>query len=1270
MSEQPAMNPTCLCPKCAAPLPADAPQGHCPKCLLALALEAQPGEATQAALEQATLDSGSAASRGDQPVLQFQPGEQVRYFGDYELLEEIARGGMGVVWKARQVSLNRPVALKMILSGSFASDAEVKRFRTEAEAAANLQHPNIVSIHEIGQHEGRHYFSMDFVEGQHLGRHARTVPLSLARIAELVAILAEATQYAHQRGILHRDLKPQNVLMDATGQPRITDFGLAKRIAQDSGLTQEGSVMGSPSYMPPEQAGGRLDRICPATDVYALGAILYELLTGRAPFVAETPVATLRLVLETEPVGPRKLNERVPVDLETICLKCLEKDPQRRYATARELAEELRRFLNHESILARPAGRARTAWRGLVRRPWIVTGIASALLLGLAMYAYGLSEQVKLLQWKLAHVGKQPNWKLEEVLPDNFAGFLVLEFLLLQSLPLLRFLHWQAKGKVTPRRLALCITMGLVQASFGVYVGLKGTRLAVWDLVETFWLVFLTVAALSNVWFGSTLVWQSLRFMRTRQDINRREPEAAVAQVRLERPRRFWGALTGLFAASLVVLGYLTSKGILSEENILAAVLSGAGAVGIALSLLALRQASSLAYQSAILPPLLTACLVTLTVLMLEDYRLIFGWLAFSFAGGLLVGWAGRFTGGPDGPRPSLVARLGRMLWSRKTAYAVLFLFLFYLIEGLHGWLVWSRAKARAEARGEKVDWSAFVPPPVPDEQNVFKHPFMRSGIVRPYLPGDPPLASGLKLGIDFIGHGLESGPLISMATLKRLHAEPRKPQTLVALAGQQVPARPIEHIDMPIGPLADVIQQLAAMAQLTVMVDTNQAGLIKQRWDGKAQRWVAEPVMITFTATNTSAVAALDRLLQQHHFEPELDAASNTYRLKPVFTSRAELLERLTRSEAGFEQLEAALERPHASLDWTAETPFNAKPRRNFVRHREQFQGLATRIHLRLLADDPDGALRDVTLLKKMSGVRADPSLVEAMIHVAVAGVLQETISDGMAEGLWLRRLFGPLAATLADMDLLTPWSQAMQAERAYQIECIRRVSTPWRFQAWDGDFFHTAGLCLNFTWPAGGQMTESQKLRTYALAIPPRGWFYQNMANVIEAPDLRTACESDKMLVHSEAARSQAVELDIWASRTPYKLLASSTVFTSKPLLTTAQNQTKINLTIVALALERHRVEKRAYPETLAALVPEFSAKLPHDLFNGQPLRYRRTGDGEYLLYSIGWNNKDDGGAVPKDSQDRPYWADDRGDWVWQGVPAKKTSQMDGNNGLALLQ
>ncbi len=242
---------------------------------------------------------------------------------------------MGVVFLARQVSLNRPVALKMILAGQLANEIDVKRFYTEAEAAANLDHPGIVPIYEVGQHEGQHYFSMGFVEGQSLSQRLAEGPLPSGEAAALMVKVAEAIEYAHQRGVIHRDLKPGNILLDRNGNPRVTDFGLAKRLQADSGLTGSGQIMGTPSYMPPEQAGSHRGEVGPAADVYALGATLYALVTGRPPFQAATAMDTVLMVVSDEPVPPRRLNAGIPRDLETICLKCLQKEPGQRYARRR-----------------------------------------------------------------------------------------------------------------------------------------------------------------------------------------------------------------------------------------------------------------------------------------------------------------------------------------------------------------------------------------------------------------------------------------------------------------------------------------------------------------------------------------------------------------------------------------------------------------------------------------------------------------------------------------------------------------------------------------------------------------------------------------------------------------------------------------------------------------------------------------------------------------------------------------------------------------------
>jgi WD40 repeat protein len=339
-------------------------------------------EPTVAPDGQATLDRAAA----DKRISEISSRSRVSYFGDYEIVREIARGGMGVVFQARQVSLNRPVALKMILAGQLANETDVKRFYTEAEAAANLDHPGIVPIYEVGQHEGQHYFSMGLVEGQSLSHRLTDGPLPPREAAELIVKVAEAIEFAHQRGVIHRDLKPANILVDNNGNPRVTDFGLAKKLETDSGLTGSGQIMGTPSYMPPEQAGGKRGDVGPAADVYALGATLYALLTGRPPFQAATAMDTVIQVMGEDAVPPRRLNASIPLDLETICLKCLEKVPAKRYASAAALGEELRRYLDGRPILARPVGQAERAWRWCRRNPVVAgsLGAAAAALIAVA----------------------------------------------------------------------------------------------------------------------------------------------------------------------------------------------------------------------------------------------------------------------------------------------------------------------------------------------------------------------------------------------------------------------------------------------------------------------------------------------------------------------------------------------------------------------------------------------------------------------------------------------------------------------------------------------------------------------------------------------------------------------------------------------------------------------------------------------------------------------------------------------------------------------
>src|SRR5438094_2393121 len=352
-----------VCENCGEKIFDDAPKGLCPACVLETGLGALADEAEEKESTPLPRDSGRAHAAG-----------VLMDFGDYELLEELGRGGQGVVYRARQKSLNRTVALKVIGLGPWATTAHVKRFRREAEAAANLDHPCIVPIYEVGEREGSCYFSMNFIDGGQLDEVAKRQPISFRNAAELIAKRSRTVHYAHEHGILHRDIKPGNILVDAKGEPHLTDFGLARLLETKSTVTHTMDVLGTPSYMAPEQARGHNEQLTSATDVYGLGAVFYQLLTGHPPFAGGTTYETVRLVLETEPRQPRLWNRKIDRELSTICLKCLEKDPKRRYSSALSLAEDLEHWLRHEPIRAHRTG---IFTRG---RKWVRRNPTSALL--------------------------------------------------------------------------------------------------------------------------------------------------------------------------------------------------------------------------------------------------------------------------------------------------------------------------------------------------------------------------------------------------------------------------------------------------------------------------------------------------------------------------------------------------------------------------------------------------------------------------------------------------------------------------------------------------------------------------------------------------------------------------------------------------------------------------------------------------------------------------------------------------------------------------
>src|SRR5438477_6825186 len=421
VDESPAMSSVLrVCRKCGAKIFADAPEGLCTVCLFETGLDlfalGSVDAADPSALASAKPDDCILPENVEQSNTNAAPNvkkaprltKTLANFGDYELLEEIGRGGQGVVYRAHQKSLNRTVALKVIGLGHWATEAHLKRFRREAESAASLEHPCIVPIHEVGERDGSCYFSMKFVEGGQLDAVAKREAMPVRRAVELIAKVARTVHYAHEHHILHRDIKPGNILLDQKGEPHLTDFGLARLVETESTVTRTMEVLGTPSYMAPEQAVGNNAAICSATDVYGLGAVLYQLLTGHPPFAGGTSYETIKLLLDTEPRDLRLWNPKIDRDLSTICVKCLEKDPQRRYPSALALSEDLERWLKHEPIRARRSG---VFTRG---RKWVQRNPTSALLAA-ALVAFAAA-----VEWNI--------WKSELVRGPVTTGIAVLPF--------------------------------------------------------------------------------------------------------------------------------------------------------------------------------------------------------------------------------------------------------------------------------------------------------------------------------------------------------------------------------------------------------------------------------------------------------------------------------------------------------------------------------------------------------------------------------------------------------------------------------------------------------------------------------------------------------------------------------------------------------------------------------------------------------------------------------------------------------------------------
>jgi serine/threonine protein kinase len=1224
------------CPRCGQIISAGV-KGLCPNCLAMVGFGG--GEEASGTVVRPAKPSGAG-----RPLLT----PEVQYFGDYELQGEIARGGMGVVYRARQKSLNRTVAVKMILGGRLATAADVRRFRTEAEAAANLQHPNIVAIHEVGEHEGQHYFSMDLVDGPTLADLVHQGPMPAGKAAQYVKAIAETVQFAHQRGILHRDLKPSNVLVDGNDRVRVTDFGLAKVMHGDSDLTRSGDVMGSPAYMAPEQAQARHRLIGPPSDVYSLGALLYHLLTGRPPFCGENPVETLRQALDEEPAPPTTHNAKIPADLETICLKCLAKRPEQRYATARDLAEELERFLNYEPILAKPVSPWRRVWSWSQRNPWAFAAGFAALVLMVAGLAYGLYERTRFLTWHLS-TGSEP-------VRDSFHSPSVLFFKALPLVVLLLYINRNAFRRtygqssqmgatLRPAVLLLHGSLGLL----GILAGMGGLILQIkawaWKLAPSAMLpmeIAGAACALGLNWLGFHAVWLALgahESSRFRGALDR------SVERDLQHETRRWSVfkLVGfaLWLCALVVGIVVMVVGwafhAVGKELFTGLALMGATGVVALWSVRAVFLRRRL-FTHVYAPLAVWLFVVTLALLSLEQQLILpcAGLVALSLCMALfsLFFTGRRPTDGtsvpefPGSPRRDAVCG------------AALFIGLFlgfHVVENWRGRHAWERVQAELAGQGESLNYASFLKPPVPADQNVMEHPYMKRHFIKgkdPFPVEHPPLSTD-----EFMPHPY------ALADLRRLPRHSAVGPTVAGLVGTGWSGGHIAHLAFTNQPLAEMMAELSRQAGLTMTAVTRGAP-----WSRPGHRQIWTPTRVTRTCTNVAAIEALDRLAREFHVAPDAARwqAENVLAFTTTGPSLQEILDWYARYEGEFARLEEALERPQARLAGDPLRPHeNALP--SFVSFRVAAQVYANRCRVHLLAGETDDALKHLRTLRRLTETvqtSEPPTLVEAMVKVALAGLLAGTVEETLSAGLWPRSHLPEVQRLCGGLPLLATLPHSLRGgERASVLQTIDTVSR---------DGMHELRLLTTMRDP--DEEPDKGVWRWLDAVLIPRGWIDQNKARCASAFQIQIDGLDDSG-GSVDVSRLQESDRQWWAQAQgfrPYVHLASVGI----PRVMTAakaaaRTQTRLELAAVACALERHRAAKETYPESLSAIVPGFLPEIPRDLFDGQPLRFVRLAPNDYRLYSIGWNERDDQGELPLNSVGDPSWADDAGDWVWQGVP-----------------
>jgi serine/threonine protein kinase len=1124
---------------------------------------------------------------------------------------------MGVVYKARQIKLNRIVAVKTILAGNLASETDVKRFLLEAQAAANLQHPNIVAIHEVGEFDGQHYFSMDYVEGKNLADVCKEGPLPIAKAAQYLKTIAEAVHFAHQRGTLHRDLKPQNVLIDTSDQPRVTDFGLAKQLSQESSLTLSSMVMGSPSYMSPEQAAGKNDQVSPASDVYSLGAILYQLLTGRAPFSGASALEVMRQVREDDPAAPSKLNGKVPADLETICLKCLEKKPELRYASARALAEDLERFLNHEPILAQRASLWRRTCSYTVRHPWALTGAASIVLVMVVGLLFGMWEQIKHQRWQLENLGRQANSQVEDFFSNNFQAFLSVEFFVLQILPLIFFIRDRVGERLTGRNLSKYALLGLVQIGFGLFLILRLNAALVWtNPLPWKWLAAgLVLAALTNIWFGFRLLWHTGQEYRTMQA----GPATADQQMVLIRLVKRY-PLFLILAAEAVFCGFYAHDW--SRFLLCLGVVFGLNLLLLVARMLWLARGEE---RIIYLPPLMLSGVMLILGLggkALRSQQILL-MLIVGAAGSVLAFFLVRLER-TLAPRVSpLSAKFQRIFgrFARWGSYGVRALLVFlvtgYLVENWRGNRAWAKTKAELMAKGAHLDWEYYRPKPVPDEQNMMKVPIMETWFRK-----------GTQLTNSSLGKRYFQ---LVEASRTGGHDVPSVKLVLVAPEGQteipaQAPGFDLTDLQSGYQRFASLFPHLPGGRHLVAA--NNQTLIERPPVPGQA------PPAIYLRVPTNQGISQVNALFQQYGMS-ELQRSPASTNGPNVFMipgghalAAADLIRNTDAFNPEFGQIREALRRPGCYLQPTNDVAWDA-PIMNFVAVRTMAQIGDARARSHLLLNRPEEAWRELSLVNDFRRCLDSNSwnLVSAMIDVAVAGLFVQSIEQGYTLHGWSASQYAEIQRELEKVNLIPICQNGFMGERAATLQFLDLPrDVPARLVSGSGEI-------------------EPNMLFYYAM---PEGWIYQNMRifaqqhqMIIESMDVRGALVSAQMTASNAAAMEREFSVP-----TPYNFFASMAMPNyAKATTAMARNQTRANLGACAFALERYRVKNGNYPAKLEDLTPEFMHKLPHDVVNGEPLKYRRETPERFILYSVGWDLKDDGGKTSERS--------DQGDWVWKSAP-----------------